>query len=194
MKAEGKRQKAEGAAVDASRSSAFCLLPSAFRNGFTLIELLVVLVIIGIIVSFATLAIGDDRERLVQEEARRLAALLETAGEEATLQGRELGLEVFRDGYRFMFLAPQEEGPAQWLVLERDRLLRSREFHGEITPQLLLEGLPQPLPTKAPERGIPQVFLLSSGERTPFVLRLTADNERIVREIAAGPIGAVQVR
>jgi len=174
--------------------SAFRIPPCAVIRGFTLIELLVVLVIVGIIVSFATLAIGDDRERLVQEEVRRLAALLEAAGEEAVLQGRELGLEIFRGGYRFMFLAPQDDGPAQWLVLERDRLLRPREFHGEITPQLLLEGLPQPLPAEAPERGVPQVFLLSSGERTPFVLRLTADHERIVREIAAAPLGAVQLR
>lgn len=168
--------------------------PSAFCNGFTLIELLVVLVLIGIVVSFATLAIGDDRERLVQDEVRRIAALLETAGEEAVLQGRELGLQISQRGYRFMFLAPQEDGPAQWLVLERDRLLRPRDFHPETAPQLLLEGLPQPLTESFPERGAPQLFLLSSGERTPFVLRLTADNGRIAREIAAGPLAAVQTR
>jgi len=174
---------------------AFRLPSSAARaGGFTLIELLVVLVIIGILVSFATLAIGDDRERLVHEEAHRIAALLEMAGDEATLHGRELGLQLWRTGYRFMFLVPQQDGPAQWLALERDHLLRPREFHPALTPQLVLEGLPQPLPADMPDDGAPQLLQLSSGERTPFLLRLSADNGRIVREIEAGPLGPVQRR
>lgn len=185
MSAEGGRESEGGAAV---------VLPAAFMRGFTLIELLVVLVIIGILVSFATLAVGNDRDGLVQEEARRLAALIELGGEEATLQGRELGLQFTRSGYRFMFLEPQEDGPALWLALERDSLLRAREFHPEVTPQLELEGLPQTLPAEPPEQGAPQLFLFSSGERTPFLLRLAADDGRIVHEIEAGPLGPIQRR
>ncbi len=175
-----------------SGSGAAAVLPAAFMRGFTLIELLVVLVIIGILVSFATLAVGNGRDGLVQEEASRLAALIALGGEEATLQGRELGLQFTRTGYRFMFLEPQEDGPAQWLPLQRDSVLRAREFHPEITPQLVLEGLPQTLPAEPPEHGAPQLFLFSSGERTPFLLRLAADEGRIVHELEGGPLGAIQ--
>lgn len=168
--------------------------PAPPVRGFTLIELLVVLVIIGILITFATLAIGNDQDNLLQQEARRFAALIELAGDEATLQGRELGVELTREGYRFLFLAPQEEGPALWLTLERDSLLRPRPFHPAITPQLQLEGLPQPLPLEPPEESLPQLFILSSGERTPFVLRLSADDGRLVREIEGGPLGPLQLR
>lgn len=168
--------------------------PGGGSAGFTLIELLVVLVIIGILITFATLAIGNDQESVVQEEARRIAALIELAGEEATLQGRELGLQLDRGGYRFVFLAPQAEGPPRWLALEQDRLLRPRRFHPAITPELELEGQPQPLPLEAPEEATPQLFIFSSGERTPFLLRLGADQGRVVREIEAGPVGALRRR
>ncbi|HEB98834.1 MAG TPA: type II secretion system protein GspH, partial [Thiotrichales bacterium] len=49
-------------------------------RGFTLIELLVVIVIIGIVVGFATLSLGGDRRGdELEEESRRFAALLSLA-------------------------------------------------------------------------------------------------------------------
>lgn len=177
----------------ATRAAVFSPSPAVVRRGFTLIELLVVLVIIGVLVSLATLAVGNDGARLVQEEAQRMAGLIQLAGEEATLQGRELGLQLTRTGYRFMFLARQEDGTLQWLALERDGVLRPRTFHPAITPELLLEGLPQTLPTAASEHGAPQLFLLSSGERTPFRLRLMTDDGRIVRELEGGLLGWIRV-
>ena len=60
-------------------------------RGFSLIELLVVVLLVGIILTMATLAVGpttgaDDSAA----EARRLAALLELAREQAVLHALSL--------------------------------------------------------------------------------------------------------
>ena len=66
----------------------------ARKGGFSLIELLVVIAIVGIVMSIALLSLGvlgDDRD--LQKEGRRMIALVQVAQDEATMQGREFGLE-----------------------------------------------------------------------------------------------------
>src|SRR4249920_3578445 len=58
--------------------------------GFTLVELLVVLVMIGISVALASLALRDPSAARLEQEGARLAALLEAGRAEA----RALGLPV----------------------------------------------------------------------------------------------------
>ena len=65
------------------------------QSGFTLLELLVVLVIIGILLTMASLSVGGGGEqRQLREEAERITALLALAADEAILKNRELLLSV----------------------------------------------------------------------------------------------------
>ncbi|GAB4350015.1 MAG: hypothetical protein Kow006_12260 [Gammaproteobacteria bacterium] len=131
--------------------------------GFTLIELMVVLLIIGLSVGFIVLSVstrGDDR--LAEEEARRLAALIEMAQQEAIVHNRELAVTFGRDGYRFLRLEEKK-----WQVISEDELLRPRELPPGIELKLTLEG-DSPGIGEADEADTPHLFLLSSGERTPF--------------------------
>jgi len=102
--------------------------------GFTLLELLAVIVIIGIIISFASLSIGQNSSRIVQDEAERLHGLIQLAGEEAVLQGRELALEFDHDRYRFL-----ELGKEDWQPVEEDDLLRERPLPEAVELELFLE-------------------------------------------------------
>ena len=76
-------------------------------RAFTLIEILVVVSIIGIVLSIAVISLGvlgDDRE--LREEARRFAALVQVAQDEALMQGREFGIEFMSNGFRFVEYDP----------------------------------------------------------------------------------------
>ena len=165
-------------------------------KGFTLIELLVTLVIIGIIVGMATLAISPGADKLV-EERNRLAALFQLAQEEAILQGRELGIEFWENGYAFYELNNQQ----QWLPLKEDHLLRARELPAGMRLELMLEGIDivmgeeaeetEETLTSAVRKDKPQVFILSSGETSPFTLEINLNDEYIT-QLTVSAIGKIK--
>lgn len=128
-----------------------------------------VLLIIGIVLGFATLSVRDAPAReSAAEEMRRLAALLGLAQEEAILQATELALEVRADGYSFVHL----EGE-QWLPVggEDDPMLRPRKLPAGTRLELSLDGQSVDL-ERGREESAPRVLLLSSGELSPFRLRV----------------------
>ena len=93
------------------------------RAGFTLVELLVVMVIIGITLGLATLnAIPSPRQDL-QQEAQRLALLLQLARDEAIVRNRLVAFEANGERYRFMV-----RGETGWSPMNQDDLLRERPF------------------------------------------------------------------
>jgi general secretion pathway protein H len=142
--------------------------PAGRQPGFTLVEILVVVIVVGIIATAAVLALGaGGTDRQLEREGRRLAALLELASEEAVLQGRELGLELFAAGYRFHAWVPDDD---DWRALDEDRHLGPRQLPEGMDLALLLEGRDVTLALEAAADGRPQIMLLSSGELTPFAL------------------------
>ena len=140
---------------------------TARAAGFTLLELMVVILIIGIIVSFASLSIGQNTSRIVQDEVERLHGLIQLASEESVLQGRELALEFDREKYQFL-----ELGGEGWQPIETDKMLRARELPETIELELQLEGVEVSFEDK---KNLPRIFILSSGELTPFNLTLNID-------------------
>lgn len=141
------------------------------QGGFTLIELLVVMLIIGLTVGFVTLSINTGGgARQTEEEARRLAALVELARQEAVLRSQELAIEFHPNGYRFLRLTEDK-----WAPLGDDELLRPRELPTGIGLELRLEGRDVELEA-SPEKETPHVFLLSSGESSPFDVILTTED------------------
>ncbi len=144
--------------------------PTRRDRGFTLIELLVVVMVVGVIAAAAVLSLtAGGRDRDLEQQGRRLAALLELASEEAILQGREFGFEVVADGYRFVVYEPERD---EWWLLDDDMHLGPRTLPDGLRPGLRLEGRELTLPGAFAETPRPQVLLLSSGEMTPFRLTL----------------------
>ena len=134
------------------------------ERGFSLLELLVVLLIVGITLTMATLAIGPLLGRNDDDEAARLGAVLQLAREQAVLQGIEHGLELTTDGYRLLALEEQ-----RWVPLG-DAAWRPRTLPDRIRLRLEIEGRGVALREKP--TGEPQLLLFSSGETTPFAIEL----------------------
>ncbi|MCE9660296.1 MAG: prepilin-type N-terminal cleavage/methylation domain-containing protein [Burkholderiales bacterium] len=89
-------------------------------RGFTLIELMLVVAIIAIATAVASLALRDPTAAKLEQEAARLAALLESARAEARSSGvpaRWEPLEKQPDGndFRFVGLSANEPLPTHWL-------------------------------------------------------------------------------
>lgn len=94
------------------------------QRGFTLLELLVVLVIVGIMLGFVTLNAMPSQRQALQNEAQRIALLLQLARDEAIVRNRPIAFEV--DQYRYRFWIRNENNV--WEPVAKDDMLREREF------------------------------------------------------------------
>jgi general secretion pathway protein H len=149
----------------------------ARRLGFTLIEMLVVVAIIAVFIGAALLSIdisGQDRQS--EQEVVRLKSLLELLREESLLQGLDYGVHFNRGGYQFYYYDYQQR---EWLLPLDDGLLAERRIpellEMSVTVDdrsLVLEAAPD---LDDGETAVPQVFVLSSGEMTPFTVDLYRD-------------------
>ena len=161
-------------------------------TGFTLLELMVVLVLIGIIFSFAMLSLGgDDVARMMERETRRLVTLLDMAGEEAVIRGEDLGVHFTDTGYAFMVLRQNS-----WADVTNDPLLKPRDLPAGIDLDLEIEEEPPQVgesdPDKDKERDdtpTPQVYILSSGEMTPFTMTLQSEQSVMRYTLTASVLG-----
>jgi len=182
--------------------------PQASR-GFTLLEVMVVILIIGVMVTFASLSIGNRiNEDKLENEARRAEAIIRLASEEAEAKGIEIGLRFSEGGYRLLTL----DTTRKWQDYEASGPLRRRSFNDPFGLDLRVDGRPVVLPpelTPEQERELaasaelksqreneaqkltPQVLLLSSGEITPFALQMTAPGLTASYRIEADAFGRI---
>jgi len=152
-------------------------------SGFTLIEVMVVIVIISVILSFATLSIGDGGQaRKLEQEAQRFVSLLKLASQEAIMQAKEMGVSFDADSYSFYALQEQ-----QWLALTDD-IFRPRFLPQGMQTEIRLEGEPIILNKT---KNTPQLLLLSSGEFTPFEIIFTAESDDTLRYRLTGTVTGV---
>ncbi|MCC6301954.1 MAG: type II secretion system minor pseudopilin GspH [Gammaproteobacteria bacterium] len=147
--------------------------------GFTLLEILVVVLIIGIVLTLATLALRDDVDKRLETEARRLAALLTLASQETVLQGEEMAVAFAPQGYRFQV---REED--KWVDSD-DPILRKRQLPEDLSLFIEVEGDAPAAGGKDKDAEEPRVYLLSSGEMTPFTLTLKDRNSTKTYQLRA---------
>lgn len=138
----------------------------AKQNGFTLVELVVVMVIFAIIVTMATISIGDPQVKRIKQNSERVATLIQLAKEQAIFNSQDYALSVWESGYSFYILS--EDG---WVPVTNDRIFRTRELPDGIQFNLYLDDIKVILSQE--DKKKPQVFITSDGEISPFKLDVT---------------------
>ena len=144
------------------------------QRAFTLVELMIVMVIVGIIVTTIMVSLGGrDRDQELKGLARELALKLELARQETVQRNREWGLYIEEERYAF---AEYDDVEEQWVELA------FRPFDSEPLPEGLeveveAEGFTAEV-LEDEDAGLPDVVVFSSGEQTPFTIRLRFDEER----------------
>ncbi len=167
--------------------------------GFTLIELMVVALIIGITLTYVVVGFDRDVDDEVQTEAQRLAALITLAAQESVLHSREHALEFGYDSYKFLVLTDT----GQWQAPADDEMLRERKLPKGVYLELYLEGHEFAFEdeVEASSEGEedeaqtigPRVYLLSSGEMSPFEAELRHEDGEVRFVVKAGITGKVEI-
>lgn len=176
-------------------------------RGFTLIEIVVVMAIIAALAAIVgpNLFAGSNRGKDFEREAATLTARIRTAQDDAMLYGREYGIVFTEQGYRFVhwdaerfrFVAAGPEDGA-WTLRQFDNEVRVSAAADGDEPILVL-----PEPPEQDEAGAdadaesgadatvwePSVFVLSSGEVTPFTAVFSAEEEDKVLELRIDALG-----
>ncbi|MFV2055381.1 MAG: prepilin-type N-terminal cleavage/methylation domain-containing protein [Thiohalomonadales bacterium] len=186
------------------------------QSGFTLMELMVVVTIIGIIISFGGLSLGQHSDQRLETEAKRIHHLIKLASDEAIMQSREYAVRFAVIDYVFLGL---DASAGKFVPIDADKIFRRRELDPDIKLVLEVEGQEvellqsatsgqqesveedtglrtegllddavekpavaklspaQEAAAKADKGKTPvDIYILSSGEITPFKLTLSLDD------------------
>jgi general secretion pathway protein H len=169
--------------------------PRPPASGFTLLEVLVVVVIIGIITTMAVVSVrvlGGDHQ--MDQEARRLQAVLAQARDDAMLQGRDVGLRMDDRGYDFLRYDGRTE---TWLLETEDPLLRERRLPEGMWASLAIEQRDVKLKARGPGTAdqplLPQVVVMASGDLLPFEVLLQRDGTEERRVVAGRVDGSIEI-
>ncbi len=155
-------------------------------GGFTLIELLVVLVLIGIVLTFATLGSGlAGSERRLELLGERLGGCFERAAERAVSRAQVLGLVM--DGPALDWRYRARDG--RWQPLPSSCSVR--QLPAWARADWRVEG--RPLGLGAKRRGEPVLVWLPDGTAANFVLRLGTP-EGAVLALEGDVLGRVELR
>ncbi|MFT5814367.1 MAG: general secretion pathway protein H [Psychroserpens sp.] len=155
------------------------------QQGFTLIEVMLVIVLIGVMVSAVQFTFsGNKPEQLLENNSARFAGIFDVAAEYGLLNNVELGLYIEKNSYQFLGY----DG-VNWSPIADNLLFEVYTLPEGIEITLQLDDLPIEEPllfdstllinedeaddfTDDPKQKkiIPQVYMLSGGDITPFSL------------------------
>tara|TARA_R110001592_G_scaffold89078_1_gene262050 strand:+ start:35011 stop:35655 length:645 start_codon:yes stop_codon:yes gene_type:complete len=177
------------------QSACFSQFGAMFKKsrGFTLLEVMLVLVIMGLLAGTVVFNIsGQSGQDRLKKQVQRFQVVFSMASDYAVLNQQQLGLRIDSDKNQYSFMRLDEE--QNWQLISGDKTFEAYTLPEEFTFELELNDLPWDTDDSLfnessidAELSIsdesvsigddddkklppPQVFLLSSGDITPFSL------------------------
>lgn len=166
------------------------------HRGFSLVELLVVVLVVGLAISLAVLAVGDGAHAYdTRWVAGKLRSTIELAAEEATLSGNNLALGFLHSdtGQSWHYRWYRQTGAA-WLPINNDKVFRSVVLPENIdiaiasAEELSALGLDDSAMVNKP-----QIYFFAGGEITPFQLSLSNKNGDAQYRIQGDMLGRIEM-
>jgi general secretion pathway protein H len=165
-------------------------------KGFTLVEILVVVVIMAVVISLAILSIGTTgRDSQLDQEGRRVQALIDLLHERAVLEGRDFGVHIEPNAYEFLVYDTIRD---QWHKFDEENEFRHRDLPKGVSFQLQLDQ--QTVVLKATDKSLsggapsqPQLAIAASGEGTPFRLILQRETTQAKATVAGDAMGKLSL-
>jgi len=169
------------------------------QTGFTLIEIMLVLALMGLMISVVSYtALGTNNYDKVNQQAKRFQVVFDMASDYAILNQVQLGIRIDEEENTYTYVALDDDD--DWVELAGQKLFESYQLPEDMTLQLFLDDLPWQQEEQLFDRSLfdeelsvsddgveigneedivpppPQLFLLSSGDLTPFELTITFED------------------
>ncbi len=159
------------------------------NKGFTLIEVMVVVALIGIIMGSVVLSTGDggQLDRL-EIETKRMSALIKLLSEEAILKNKEFAVAVAETEYDFQVL----DRKGKWRPLAGDAIFHKRKMINNSKIEMTLESFDIDFAAQKKDEDI-KIFLLSSGEMSPFEIKLIDNLSEMYFTITGSIVGTLKI-
>ncbi|WP_448569437.1 type II secretion system minor pseudopilin GspH [Thalassotalea ganghwensis] len=153
-------------------------------TGFTLIEVLLVIVVVGLMVAAVQFSFESNKpETQLQQESVRFAGIFDLAAQYGLLNNVELGLVIQENSYQFVGYdgtqwveLPNADGFSAYQLPEKMKITVSFDDLAPDENALIDRELFEPddddftLDEQEDKPIIPQVYILSGGDITPFTL------------------------
>ena len=172
------------------------------QSGFTLLEVIIVLALIALILASVRYTVfSADIEKDIEKEVQRLQVVFNMASDYAVINQLELGLRIDNEEQSYEFVKLDEND--QWVGLDNQKHFEKVTFTEGVYLEIALEGFAwqdddslfdnrifdEQLSVSNDSVDIgneedkvpppPQVFILSSGEITPFELFIKYQAQQI---------------
>ena len=173
------------------------------NSGFTLIEVMLVIVVVGLLVSAVQFSVNNNKlDKSLSHANQRFAGVFGLAVDYAMLNNVEMGVyfDIKEKTYQFVGF----DG-SRWSTIPEQKAFETHNLPILVDMQLELEDLPIEEPMfydaktfqteededtdyrrseKSKEKKIvPQVYILSSGDITPFSVTFIPDEMEITEEV-----------
>lgn len=164
------------------------------QDGFTLLEIMLVILLMGMAASAVvmTMSGSENPESSAKWQAQRFITLLELAEDEALISGVEIGIVLEDSSYQFTLY---DHKKSKWIVADQELLSGKRKLSAPLKLEYKLSGSVWDqietdndgfidddylvkLDIDKKEKILkPQIYVMSSGEVTPFTLRFVNEKK-----------------
>jgi len=149
------------------------------HRGFTLIEIMVVMVILGVLTWLVTVNFAPDQRQQLQQEAGRLALLMEYASNNARTSGQAIAWKKLDTGYGYLHKQPDG---LSWKLIGQNETLRPRVLPADI------QVSEQKIAGNRMSNNEMIVFS-ATGNNAPFSITLSSAGMRVI--VTGDPLGKV---